>query len=59
MMGAVSKCQLGMQMLAEPRRTEESVLNGFGKAGLTTHASPLEVSFLQGKVNSCVFSDQC
>ena len=34
----------------------EPVLNGIGKAGLTTHASPPEVKFLQGKVSSCGFS---
>ena len=30
-------------------------LNGIGKAGLTTHASPPEVKLQQGKVSSCVF----
>ena len=38
------------------RAAQEFVLNGFGKAGLATHASPPEVRFPQGKVNSCVFS---
>ena len=38
------------------RAVLEPVLNGLGRAGLTTHARPPEVMFRQGKVDSCVFS---